>query len=103
MPDKFNEGGVEPEGGGYTPIAISTSGGAEFSDPDVSPIGETQNLSDLLFPKATSTWGLIVGCAVFLPDSPREMLLRGTLREAVLINATDVFRWRPGDFIFEVV
>lgn len=108
MPDEeTGDGGVEvsPTGTGYQRIATSTGGngtgiGAEWTEPDDA--GVVRNARDLLWPKATGSYGSIAGVGLFDAPTGGRCWGLGALGSDTTIIVNDQFVMDAGQLEFTV-
>lgn len=68
---------VEPSGGAYARVSTGTNWSTPIN-------GRCYNTIPVAFPKATASWGVIVGLAIVASDGP---VFYGPLRSPIIINA----------------
>jgi hypothetical protein len=90
-PTDDGSGLAEPIGKGYARMQTSTSDWNDVSD------GSLNNTSELSFPQATESWGMITHFALFDAATAGNMLVHGALSQPVLVGKSDTVRFEAGD------
>lgn len=80
----------EPSDNGYARVATSSS------DWNVASGGAVTNANDIIFPKATGSWGTISHFALFDAATGGNMLAHGSLSEPIEINSPNMAKIATG-------
>ncbi len=87
-------GGTEVSGGSYARQAVATGASSGWSAPSG---GAVSNSSDINFPQATASWGMVTAVGLFDASSSGNLLFLGNLAASKAVDIDDVFRFLAGD------
>jgi len=82
---------AEPTGNAYARVETSASGW------NVASGGSLDNANDILFPKATGSWGTITHFALFDSATEGNMLAHGTLSQPKVVDSSFTATFDAGD------
>lgn len=84
-------GFAEPTGNAYTRVETSAS------DWDIASGGFLDNANDIIFPKATGSWGIVTHFALFDAATGGNMLAHGALSQSKAIDSAYTAIFDAGD------
>ena len=99
--DPGETGTSEVTAGDYARIAV-VSTTAQWTDPATAPQGEVENINDIVFAAATSTWGTITHIGLFSAITAGNFHFKGTLAVPILIDSGKTFKINSTDLTVEV-
>ena len=82
---------AEPLGNGYARVELSAS------DWNTATSGSLSNTGDIIFPKATGSWGTITHFALFDAATGGNMLAHGALNQPKIVESTYTGIFDAGD------
>jgi hypothetical protein len=90
-PSDDASGFAEPTGNAYTRVETSAS------DWNAASGGSLNNANDIIFPKATGSWGTITHFALFDAATSGNMLAHGALNQSKTIDSSYTATFDTGD------
>jgi hypothetical protein len=84
-------GCIEPVGNAYSRVETSVS------DWNTATDGSLDNANDILFPKATGSWGTITHFALFDSSTGGNMLAHGALNQPKAVDNSFITTFDAGD------
>jgi hypothetical protein len=93
LPAEDGSGGVECSGGSYARVLLANN----KTTWSAASGGALSNAIVIEFPKATASWGTVVGFGLFLADSGGTPIAFGSVSPSKAVEIDDILRFAIGD------